>query len=92
MNLYACLGKVIYVGKDGKQLKFTFSIWQRKTCYVPCVIFNPKDEDKEYISSLQSTNKIVWMQGWFVNYDIKIHDTRISTIELATTLFNIKEV
>ena len=92
MNLCACLGKVVDVKDEGKHLKFTLSIWQKKTCYIPCVIFNATQEQKDYVCTLQSSNQFVWIQGWLTNYEIKIHGTKITTIELATTLFNIKEV
>jgi len=92
MNLCACLGKVISVDAEGKHLKFTLSIWQQKTCHVPCVIFNPKDKDREYISSLSTSKLIVWVQGWLINHQVQIHGAKVTTIELATTLFNIKEI
>jgi hypothetical protein len=92
MNLYACVGKVIDIKKDGKHLKFTLSIWQEKPCLIPCVIFNPKQEDKDYISSLLASNLIIWLQGRLINYEVKIHGTKITIIELATNLFNVKEI
>ncbi|MFC1666119.1 hypothetical protein ACFLZF_00175 [Nanoarchaeota archaeon] len=92
MNLCACLGKVIDVKPDEKHLKFTLSVWQKKKCFVPCVIFNPKDKDWDYITSLKTSTLMVWIQGWIVNHQIQIHGNTIKTIELATTLFNIKEV
>ncbi|MCW8966240.1 MAG: hypothetical protein OQK82_06100 [Candidatus Pacearchaeota archaeon] len=91
MNLSAALGKVVAVNEQGKHLKFTLSIWQKKTCYIPCVIFNVSEEDKDYVCSLQTSTLIVWVQGWLVNYEIRLHGTRFTTIELATKRFNIKE-
>lgn len=92
MNLCAALGKVVALNDEGKHLKFSLSVWQEKTCYLTCVIFNASAEDKEYVRSLQASTLIVWVQGWIVNYEVRLHGTRFTTMELATTKFNIKEV
>ena len=92
MNLCAALGKVVAVNDKGKHLKFTLSVWQKKTCHITCVIFNASEKDTEYVRSLQTSTLIVWVQGWLVNYELRIDGTRFTTMKLATTKFNIKEV
>ena len=92
MNVCAALGKVVAVNDEGKHLKFTLYVWQEKTCYITCVVFNASAEDKEYVRLLQTSTAIVWVQGWLVNYELRIHGTRFTTMKLATTKFNIREV
>ena len=92
MNQFVCVGRIVDVKENGKHLKFTVSTWQKKPKLIPCVIFSPKSEDVEYIKSLPSSKLIVWVQGWMVNYDINVHGTKLTTIEVATSLYNIKEI
>lgn len=92
MNLYACVGKIVDVKNDGKHLKFSLSTWQEKPCFIPCVIFNPKSKDKDYINQLLDSKLMIWLQGWLINYEVRIHGTKIATIEIATSVYNIKEI
>jgi hypothetical protein len=92
MNLCACLGKVVSINDEGKHLKFTLSVWQEKTCYIVCVVFNASSEDKEKVRELADSSRLIWVQGWLVNFEIRLLGTKFITTELATTSFNIKEV
>lgn len=63
MNIFIGVGTIIDVQTNGKVLKFNFSIQQDKPCFIPCIVFDPADEIKEFIVNVETTEQVVWMQG-----------------------------
>jgi hypothetical protein len=63
MNIFIGVGTIIDVQTNGKVMKFNLSIQQEKPCIIPCVVFDPADEIKKFITDVKSTAQVVWMQG-----------------------------
>ncbi len=63
MNTFIGIGKIVDVYLNGKVLKFNLAIQQEKPCYVPCVLFHPDDEVKQFVEQLQTRRQVVWLQG-----------------------------
>ena len=57
MNLFVGVGTIRDVYENGRVLKFTLSIQQKKTCNIPCLIFDPSDEVKKLVEQLQNKKK-----------------------------------
>jgi hypothetical protein len=92
MNQFASVGNIVDVKSDGKHLKFTLSIYQKKPCLIPCVIFYPKVGDSDYLKELLSSKLTIWLQGSLINYQINLHGSRITIIEVLTSFYGIKEL
>ena len=92
MNTFIAIGKITDVNQNGKVLKFTFVINQEKPCYVPCLIFDPDDEVKDYVDKLQTTEQVVSMQGRISTYDFQYQGKTIRNIEVVTYAGSIKTI
>ena len=63
MNVFIGVGTIFDVQANGKVLKFNLSKQQEKPCVIPCIIFDPADEIKDFITDVESTEQVVGMQG-----------------------------
>ena len=67
MNVFIGVGTIFDVQANGKVIKFNLSTQlstqQEKPCVIPCIIFDPVDEIKDFITDVESTEQVVWMQG-----------------------------
>jgi hypothetical protein len=92
MNIVAAIGRIEESSLNGRVLKFTLAIQQDKPCKIPCILFDPNDEVKEFIRQLQVANKLVWLQGKVASYEFEYNDKIIRKLEIATYHKNIKEI
>lgn len=84
MNLFIGIGKICDVYLNGRVLKFTLSIQQEKPCNVPCLIFDPSDEGKEFVEHLQNTKQVAWLRGRVASYEFENQGKTIRKIEVVT--------
>ena len=84
MNLFAGIGKIVDAYLNGRVFKFNLIIQQKRPCFVPCVLFDPTDEVKEFIQNLQTTEQLVWVQGKVASYEFESHGKTIRKIEVVT--------
>ena len=92
MNLFAGVGKIIDVKMNGKVLKFNLSIIQKRPCIIPCVIFDPDIEDKDYVGGLQLADQVVWLKGILASNEFEYKGKQIRKIELLTYANSIKPI
>jgi len=71
MNLFAGMGKIAEVKSWGKVLSFTVVTQQENPTFVPCRIFNPEENLVGYLSDLQNSGRLVWIQGRVSSYEFK---------------------
>lgn len=83
MNLFIGVGNIVDVYESGKVLKFSLAVKQEKPCYVTCVLFEPDDELKEFISQLAQKNQLVWLQGRAASYEFESHGRTIRKLEIV---------
>lgn len=84
MNIFAGIGRVIGAQIKGKVLKFNLASEQGKPCFIPCVLFNPEKETKELIDELQTSGRVVWLQGRVSSYEFEFKGKNIRKIEVIT--------
>lgn len=92
MNLFVSIGKIFDVYLNGRILKFTFAVQQEKPCNVPCLIFDPSDEVKEFVEHLQTTKQVVWLQGRVASYEFENRGKIIRNIDVVTYPRSIKTI
>jgi hypothetical protein len=92
MNLFIGIGKIFDVYLNGRVLKFTLAIQQEKPCNIPCLIFDPSDEVREFVEHLQTTKQIVWLQGRVASYEFENQGKTIRKIEVITYPRSIKTI
>ena len=92
MNNFIGIGKIHDVYLNGRVLKFTLSIHQEKPCNVPCLIFDPDHEVKEFVEKLQTTEQVVWLQGRVASYEFEHRGKTIRNIEFVTYARGIKTI
>ena len=84
MNVFIGIGKITDVNHYGKISKFNLVTEHGKPCHIPCVIFNPDDGVKKSIESLQSSKKVVWLQGRLSSYDFEHGNRVIRKVDVLT--------
>ena len=92
MNLFIGIGKIFAVYLNGRVLKFTLAVQQEKPCNVPCLIFDPSDEVREFAEHLQTAKQVVWLQGRVVSHEFEHRGKTIRKIEVVTYPRNIKTI
>jgi hypothetical protein len=92
MNTFIGIGKISDIYVNGRVMKFTFAIKQEKPCYVPCVLFDPDDEVKEFVDKLQTSEQFVSLQGRVSSYDFEYQGKPIRKIEVITYAGSIKTI
>ena len=84
MNLFIGIGKIFDVYLNGRVLKFSLAVQQEKPCNVPCLIFDPSDEVREFVEHLRTTKQVVWLQGRVASYEFENQGKTIRKIEVIT--------
>ena len=92
MNLFVGIGTITDAFENGRVLKFTLCVLQEKPCNVPCLIFDPDDEVKEFISQAQKKQKAVWLQGRLSSFDFESKGKSLRKIEVITYPKSIKPI
>lgn len=92
MNTFVGIGRIVDSSLNGRALKFTLQIQQEKPCYVPCLLFDPSDEVKEFVAQLQTTGQVVWLQGRIASYEFEYQGKTIRKIEVVSYAGNIKTI
>jgi hypothetical protein len=92
MNLFVGVGIINDVCVRGKILRFNLVIEEKKLCNVPCLLFDPSVEGKDFVEKLQTTKQIVWLQGKIASYDLENHGRTITQIDVVTYPSGIKPV
>ena len=90
MNVFIGVGTIIDVQTNGKVMKFNLSIQQEKPCIIPCVVFDPADEIKEFITDVESTEQVVWMQGKISSSEYDYNGKTVRKIILVPFVKSIK--
>ena len=63
---------------------------QEKPCNIPCLIFSPNDEAKEFVENLQTTGEAVWLQGKLISNEYEYNGKTIRNISIVTYPRSIK--
>ncbi len=84
MNAFTGIGRIVDSSLNGKVLKFDLVIQQEKPCSVPCVLFRPDDEVKEFVEQLQTKRQIVWLQGRVTRYEFEYQGKQRRKIQVVT--------
>lgn len=92
MNLFIGIGKIVDSNFNGKILKFDLAISQAKPCLVPCLIFDPNNEVKKFVEHLESTGKVVWLQGKIASYEFEHRGNKVRKIDVVTYGNSIKTI
>ena len=92
MNIFAGVGKITDIQMNGKVLKFSLSVVQKKMCKSPCVIFGPNEEDKDYLEKLTVADQLVWLKGILASNQFEYKGKQISKLEVLTYATSIKPV
>ena len=92
MNTFIGVGKIRDMHSTGKILKFHFCILQKRACIIPCVIFNPDNENANYIQNLQNSERFVWLKGIISSKQYEYKGKRIQQIEIFTFASSIKPI
>ncbi len=92
MNNFTGIGKIVESYENGKVLKFNLAINQEKPCYVPCMLFDPNDEVKEFVQKTQASEQLVSLQGRIASYDFDYQGKTIRKIDVVTYAGNINTI
>ena len=92
MNNFIGIGRIADTALNGKVLKFDLTIQQDKPCYVPCVLFHPDDEVKQFVEQLQTKRQIVWLQGRVASYEFEYQGRTIRKIQVVAYPKSIKPI
>ena len=92
MNLFIGIGKIVDCYFNGKILKFNLATSQAKPYFIPCLIFDPKTAVKKFVENLQSTKKVVWLQGKIASYEFEHRGKTIRKIDIITYANSIKTI
>ena len=84
MNNFIGIGTISDTALNGKVLKFDLAIQQEKPCHVPCVLFHPDDEVKQFVEQLQTKRQIVWLQGRVASYEFEYQGKLRKKIQVVT--------
>ena len=92
MNVFIGVGIIADVNENGRVLKFNLAIKtkQEKPCLVPCLIFDPNDEIKDFVEYLQTTEQAVWLQGRISCNEYEYQGRTIRKIQVVTYAKSIK--
>ena len=84
MNLFISIGIIKDAYENGRVLKFTLSINQQKPCNLPCLIFNPDDEIRDFIKQAQSQQKVVWLKGKLSTYEYEFKGKKVVKVDVIS--------
>ena len=90
MNTFIGVGRIDAVYSNEKVLKFNLSMIQEKPSNLPCLIFSPDDEAKEFVENLQTTGEAVWLQGKLISNEYDYNGKTIRNISIVTYPRSIK--
>ena len=92
MNLFASIGTICDAYSNGKVLNFNLAVKQEKPCTVPCVLFNPDDEDIKHLENLQTDKKLVCLEGRIATYEFENRGRKRKKVYIATHIKRIKTI
>lgn len=93
MNQFNGVGKINEVTPNGKVLKFILAISQeKKSCNVPCLIYEPSDQTKKFLKGLCMNEQLVCLSGKLSVYEFVSHGKTIRKVEVFTYVNNIKAI
>ena len=92
MNTFIGIGKINDTSVNGKVLKFNLAIQQERPCSVPCVLFHPDDELKQFVGQLQTKRQIVWLQGRISSYEFEYQGKSRRKIQVVTYPSGLKPI
>ncbi len=92
MNTFIGIGRIVDSSLNGKVMKFDLAIQQEKPCLVPCVLFHPDDEVKEFVEQLQTKRQIVWLHGRVSIYEFEYQARTIRKIQVVAYPKSIKPI
>jgi len=92
MNIFAGVGKITDVYLNGRVLKFNLSDFQKRPCIIPCVIFDPNEDDKNYVEQLQIADQFVWLKGVLASNEFEYKGKQLRKLEILTYANSIKQI
>jgi hypothetical protein len=92
MNSFIGIGKIADTSLKGKVFKFNLALQKEKPCFVPCVIFNATDEEKDFVDRIETTNQLVWLQGRINSYEFEYQERTIRKIQVVTYAKSIRPI
>lgn len=92
MNVFVGIGKIADTSLNGKVLKFNLVLQKEKPCFVPCVIFNASEEEKDSLDRMETTNQAVWLQGRMNSYEYEYKERTVKRIQIITYAQSIRPI
>jgi hypothetical protein len=92
MNLFVGIGKITEITQKEKVIWFTLRIPQIRPCVVPCIIFNPNNEERQFIEQLGASEKTVWLQGRIISDEDEYQGRIRRTIKIVPFPKSVKPI
>ncbi|MBT4364583.1 MAG: hypothetical protein HOC71_07895 [Candidatus Latescibacteria bacterium] len=92
MNVFIGIGTIIDVDTSGRALKFNFSLKQERPCVIPCLVFEPDEEIKDFVSQSEACVQTVWLRGRVIANEFDNNGNTIKKIAVVTYPSNIKPI
>ena len=92
MNVFIGIGTIVDVDTSGRALKFNFSLKQERPCVIPCLVFEPDNEIKDFVTQSEATLQTVWLRGRVIANEFDNNGNTIRKIAVVTYPSNIKPI
>jgi len=92
MNVFIGIGTIVDVDTSGRALKFNFSLKQERPCVIPCLVFEPDNEIKDFVSQSEACVQTVWLRGRVIANEFDNNGNTIRKIAVVTYPSNIKPI
>ena len=92
MNVFIGIGTIVDVDTSGRALKFNFSLKQERPCVIPCLVFEPDEEIKDFVSQSEACVQTVWLRGRVIANEFDNNGNTIKKIAVVTYPSNIKPI
>ena len=92
MNVFIGIGTIVDVDTSGRALKFNFSLKQERPCVIPCLVFEPDEEIKDFVSQSEACVQTVWLRGRVIANEFDNNGNTIRKIAVVTYPSNIKPI
>ena len=92
MNVFIGIGTIVDVDTSGRALKFNFSLKQERPCVIPCLVFEPDEEIKDFVSQSEACVQTVWLRERVIVNEFDNNGKTIRKIAVVTYPSNIKPI
>ena len=92
MNVFIGIGTIVDVDTSGRALKFNLTIQQNTPCTISCLIFEPDNEIKDFVTQSEAIVQTVWLRGRIISNEFDNNGKTIRRIAVVTYPSNIKPI